>query len=64
MINEKRRDQARSDFKKKKYTPLDLRVKKTRAYRKRLTKYERNLKTARGQKKANNFRPRKYAIAA
>jgi len=64
VINEKRRDAAKESNKKKKYTPKDLRMKKTRAFRKKLTKHERSLRTLKQQKKANNFRPRKYAIAA
>jgi large subunit ribosomal protein L35e len=64
VINEKRRDQAREDNKKKKYTPHDLRAKKTRAFRKRLTKFELTRKSLRQQKKASNFRQRKFALAA
>lgn len=63
VINEKRRDQAREDHKKKR-TPLDLRYKKTRAFRRRLTKYEETRKTVRQQKRESNFRLRKYALAA
>ena len=50
------------DYKKKKYTPLDLRPKKTRAIRRRLTKHEENLKTLKAKKKLQNFPKRKYAI--
>ncbi len=63
VINEKRRNQARADTKKGR-TPSDLRYKKTRAFRKKLTKHELTLKTVRQQKKENNFRQRKFAIAA
>ena len=63
MINEKRITKARDDHKKKR-TPLDLRMKKTRAFRKRLTKFESTKKTLKQQKKDNNFRPRKFALAA
>jgi large subunit ribosomal protein L35e len=63
VINEKRRDQARVDHKKKR-TPADLRLKKTRAFRRRLTKFERTRKTVRQQKREANFRQRKYALAA
>lgn len=63
MINEKRRNKARDDTKKTR-TPLDLRYKKTRAFRKRLTKFELTRKSLRQQKKENNFRPRKFALAA
>ena len=63
VINEKRRNKARDDSKKGR-TPYDLRHKKTRAFRRRLTKHERSLKTLRQQKKENNFRQRKFALAA
>ena len=63
VINEKRITKARDDHKKKR-TPLDLRMKKTRAFRKRLTKFESTKRTLKQQKKDNNFRPRKFALAA
>jgi large subunit ribosomal protein L35e len=63
VINEKRINKARDDTKKTR-TPYDLRYKKTRAFRKRLTKFERTRKTLRQQKRENNFRPRKFALAA
>ena len=63
VINEKRRNQAREDSKKKRI-PYDLRTKKTRAFRKRMTKNELSLRTLRQQKKENNFRQRKFALAA
>ena len=63
VINEKRRDQARVDHKKGR-TPSDLRYKKTRAFRKRLTKFETTRRTVKQQKKEANFRPRKFALAA
>jgi large subunit ribosomal protein L35e len=63
VINEKRRDQARKDYKNKR-TPADLRSKGTRAFRRRLTKDERSRRTLRQQKKQDNFKPRRFAIAA
>jgi len=63
VINEKRRDQSREDHKKKR-TPYDLRYKKTRAFRKKMTKFERTRKTLKQQKKESNFKLRKYALAA
>ena len=63
VINEKRRNKARDECKKKR-TPLDLRYRKTRAYRKKLTTDDLSRKTLRQQKKENNFRPRKFALAA
>jgi large subunit ribosomal protein L35e len=62
VINEKRRDQARTDVKGR--TPYDLRYKKTRAFRRRLTKFELAQRTLRQQKKESNFRQRKFALAA
>ena len=38
VMNQKARQNLRELYKKKKYAPLDLRVKKTRAIRRRLTK--------------------------
>merc|ERR1712151_1334262 len=64
VINEKRRSEARDAFGKKKYLPRDLRMKKTRAFRRRLTKFERTRTTHRAQKKADNSKLRKYAVAA
>merc|ERR1711981_905267 len=51
VLNEKRRSAAKDAFKKKKYTPYDLRAKKTRAFRRKLSRHERTRQTARAQKK-------------
>ncbi|KAI9303745.1 ribosomal L29 protein-domain-containing protein [Cunninghamella echinulata] len=64
VINQTQRDQLRLFYQKKKYTPLDLRVKKTRAMRRALTPYERNLKTVKQQKKLVAFPARKFAVKA
>lgn len=48
----------------KKYKPLDLRPKKTRAMRRRLNKHEENLKTKKQQRKERLYPVRKYAIKA
>ena len=64
VLSEKRIDAARNEFKKKKYTPVDLRQKKNRAYRRRLSPFEQKKMTVRGQKKADNSKLRKYALAA
>jgi len=48
----------------KKYKPLDLRPKKTRAIRRRLTRFESSRKTLKQQKKDTHFNLRKYAIKA
>ena len=64
VLNEKRRDTARNEYKKKRYTPKDLRLKSSRAARRRLTKFEQKKTTLRTQKKSENFPQRKYALAA
>ena len=48
----------------KKYLPLDLRPKKTRAIRRRLTASEAGAKTAKQAKKEAYFPMRKYAVKA
>lgn len=64
VISQTQREQLRLFYKKKKYLPLDLRVKKTRAMRRALTPYERSLKTVKQQKKEAYFPLRKYAVKA
>ena len=64
VINEKRRAAAKSEWKPKKYCPKDLRNKGTKVSRSGLTKHQKALKTTAAAKKANNFKPRKYAVAA
>ncbi|ORY52351.1 hypothetical protein BCR33DRAFT_733096 [Rhizoclosmatium globosum] len=64
VISQIQRDQLRLRFKGEKYAPLDLRVKKTRAIRRRLTKFEAAKKTVKATKKAIHFPQRKYAIKA
>ena len=64
MINMKRKSKAREDLKKQKYSPIDLRQKKTRAFRRKLTKHEAKKIAPRVHKKLSNFRPRKFALAA
>ncbi|KAF8655318.1 hypothetical protein AX16_003215 [Volvariella volvacea WC 439] len=64
VTNQKARQNLREYYKKKKYLPLDLRPKKTRAIRRRLTKHEASLKTLKQKKKEQNFPTRKYAVKA
>ncbi|KAL0579679.1 60S ribosomal protein L35, L29 [Marasmius crinis-equi] len=64
VINQKTRQNLREYYKDKKYLPLDLRPKKTRAIRRRLTKHEKSLKTLKQTKKEQNFPTRKYAVKA
>ncbi|TFK28742.1 60S ribosomal protein L35 [Coprinopsis marcescibilis] len=64
VMNQKARQNLREYYKDKKYLPLDLRTKKTRAIRRRLTKHESSLKTLKQRKKELNFPTRKYAVRA
>ena len=64
VINQTQRDQLKLFYKNKKYVPLDLRPKKTRAIRRRLTKHESGLKTEKLRKKLIHFPMRKYAVRA
>ncbi|KAK7470647.1 60S ribosomal protein L35, L29 [Stygiomarasmius scandens] len=64
VMNQKARQNLREYYKNKKYLPLDLRPKRTRAIRRRLTKHEKSLKTLKQTKKDQNFPIRKYAVKA
>merc|ERR1711918_14339 len=64
VINETQKSALRHYYNGLKYAPSDLRVKKTRAIRRRLTKHERNLKTPRQAKREALFPLRKYALRA
>ena len=63
VLNEKRRDAEKSKWKGKKYTPKDLRYKGTKASRLGLTKHQKSIMTVRAQKKADNYKLRKFAVA-
>lgn len=62
VISQTQRDQLRMYYKGKKYVPLDLRPKKTRAIRRRLTAFESSRKTARETKRETHFPKRKVSI--
>jgi len=64
IINATQRAQLRLFYQKKKYTPLDLRPKLTRAMRRHLTKKEASLKTERQKKRETHFPQRRYAVKA
>uniref|UniRef100_A0A452FT08 Large ribosomal subunit protein uL29 n=1 Tax=Capra hircus TaxID=9925 RepID=A0A452FT08_CAPHI len=51
VINQTQKENLRKFYKGKKYKPLDLRPKKTRAMRPRLNKHEETLKTKKQQRK-------------
>ena len=64
VYNQKQKSAVRELYKGKKYSPLDIRVKKTRAIRRKLTKKESNMKTLKQSKKETHFPVRKFAIKA
>ncbi|KAF3090782.1 60S ribosomal protein L35 [Orbilia oligospora] len=64
VVNATQRHQLRLFYEKKKYVPLDLRPKQTRAIRRRLTQHESSLKTEKQKKKETHFPQRIYAIRA
>ena len=64
VISEKRIDATRTAFKKSRHMPHDLRAKKNRAFRRKLSVFERKAMTTRGAKKQQTDKLRKYALAA
>ncbi|KIM30661.1 hypothetical protein M408DRAFT_328196 [Serendipita vermifera MAFF 305830] len=64
VTNLKQRQHLREFYKGKKYLPLDLRAKKTRAIRRQLTKHEKSRVTLKQKKKRTHFPLRKFAIKA
>ncbi|CAH1272375.1 RPL35 [Branchiostoma lanceolatum] len=62
VIHQTQKENLRKFYKKKKYIPLDLRYKKTRAIRRALTKGEKNMKSKKTQKKLRLYPLRKYAV--
>merc|ERR1712097_135376 len=64
VINETQKGALRQHYAGLKYAPLDLRAKKTRAIRRRLTQHEASQMTSRAAKRAALFPLRKYAVKA
>ncbi|KAI9819907.1 MAG: 60S ribosomal protein L35 [Pycnora praestabilis] len=64
VINANQRSQLRLFYKNKKYLPLDLRPKQTRAIRRRLSKHEASLISEKQKKRQMHFPQRKYAVKA
>ena len=62
VIRQNQLKNLRVAFAGKKYIPIDLRPKKTRAIRRRLTAEEAGAKTAKMAKKDSYFPNRKYSI--
>ncbi|KAK4408859.1 60S ribosomal protein L35 [Sesamum angolense] len=61
VISQKQKSALREAYKNKKYLPLDLRPKKTRAIRRRLTKHQ--LISFSDEKELNNCRLHDFAVA-
>merc|ERR1711992_46331 len=64
VTNQKQKSELRKFYKDKKAKPLDLRKKLTRAKRRALTKSERNVRSAKEQRKARIWPARKFAVKA
>ncbi|KAK9384008.1 60S ribosomal protein uL29 [Kockiozyma suomiensis] len=64
VINQQQRGQLRLFYAEKKYLPVDLRVKKTRALRRALTPKQKSLVTEKQKKKNVAFPQRKFALKA
>ncbi|QIX02466.1 hypothetical protein AMS68_007983 [Peltaster fructicola] len=62
VINASQRAQLRIFYKGKKYSPLDLRSKQTRAIRRRLTQHESKLTTEKFKKRQRHFPQRNFAV--
>merc|ERR1712134_138406 len=56
--------ESRKEYAGKKYTPLDLRLKKTRAIRRALTREQKTKLTPKMKIKMQNFPQRRFAVAA
>merc|ERR1712212_1332139 len=64
VMHQKRKENLRKLYRGKKYKPLDLRPKKTRAIRKALTPHEQSLKTRKEEFALRRFPQRKFAVKA
>lgn len=62
VVNLKQRQQLRLFYKNKKYLPLDLRPKQTRAIRRRLSPEEKSKVLEKTKKRTTHFPQRKYAV--
>merc|ERR1711915_184642 len=62
VYNQKQKAEAQKQAKGKKYTPLDLRPKKTRAIRRALKVEQKYAKTQKAKTRISNFPMRRYAV--
>jgi large subunit ribosomal protein L35e len=64
VINANQRHSLRQFYAKKKYLPLDLRAKQTRAIRRRLSAKDAARVTQKQKKRQTHFPQRKFAVKA
>jgi len=64
VLNQNKRNDLKKAYRGRKYKPLDLRIKKTRALRRALTPNEAHKKTERQKKREQYFPLRKFAVKA
>merc|ERR1712126_648150 len=64
VMNQKQKENLRKLYKNKKYKPLDLRSKRTRAMRRALTPHEKGMKTSKQLRDNRAFPMRKFAVKA
>ncbi len=64
VINQTQKENLRKFYKGKKYKPKDLRLKKTRAIRRALSKHEASIKTPKQLAKERAFPVRVFAVKA
>jgi len=64
VISQTQKASLREAYSKKKFIPIDLRPKKTRAIRRRLTKHQASMKTEKQKKNEAYFPMRKFAVKA
>ncbi|XP_063983484.1 large ribosomal subunit protein uL29 [Diachasmimorpha longicaudata] len=64
IMHQKQKENLRLFYKNKKYKPLDLRPKKTRAIRRKLTPFQAGKKTLKEVRKLSAWPVRKYALKA
>ncbi|KAF7993374.1 hypothetical protein HCN44_007877 [Aphidius gifuensis] len=64
IMHQKQKENIRLLYKNKKYKPLDIRPKKTRAIRRKLTPFQAGLKTLKTVRKMSAWPQRKFALKA
>merc|ERR1711979_13570 len=62
VYNQKQKAEARKQYKGKKYQPLDLRPKKTRAIRRALKTEQKVARTPKQKPRSSNFPMRRFAV--